>query len=217
MEKRTIFAALSAIQSDLAKVGIEKAQRNQHGNYNFRGIDDVLNALAPILSAHGVVIMPSVQGFGIEQVTTTGGKPSRAATITVDYYIYDKHGDHVVHRAVGEAMDSSDKSLNKAMTAAFKYFIFQAFCIPVHGQEDADAEDPQIEVSKLPADQAQELYDLATQLDDPKSFFDWLKVPLNDVEAHRYTQLKSMLEKKLAREYAAAASAAGQADMLGEE
>jgi hypothetical protein len=39
----------------------------------------------------------------------------------------------------GEAMDSSDKATNKAMSAAFKYAAFMTFCIPTEGDNDADA------------------------------------------------------------------------------
>jgi hypothetical protein len=40
---------------------------------------------------------------------------------------------------VGEAFDSGDKSMNKAMSAAYKYAAFQAFAIPTEGDNDADA------------------------------------------------------------------------------
>jgi hypothetical protein len=43
----------------------------------------------------------------------------------------------------GEAMDSSDKSTNKAEAAAFKYACFQAFCIPTEADNDADAHTPE--------------------------------------------------------------------------
>lgn len=36
-------------------------------------------------------------------------------------------------------MDSGDKATNKAMSAAYKYAAFQAFCIPTEGDNDADA------------------------------------------------------------------------------
>jgi hypothetical protein len=36
-------------------------------------------------------------------------------------------------------MDSGDKASNKAMSAAYKYAAFQAFCIPTEGDNDADA------------------------------------------------------------------------------
>jgi hypothetical protein len=48
--------------------------------------------------------------------------------------------DGSMHTVVtfGEAMDSSDKATNKAMSAAYKYAAILAFCIPLVG-EDADA------------------------------------------------------------------------------
>lgn len=39
----------------------------------------------------------------------------------------------------GEAMDSSDKATNKAMSAAYKYAAFMTFAIPTEGDNDADA------------------------------------------------------------------------------
>ena len=42
----------------------------------------------------------------------------------------------------GEAMDSADKATNKAMSAAYKYAVMQAFAIPVAGQTlDGEADD----------------------------------------------------------------------------
>ncbi|SPW12874.1 Uncharacterised protein [Cronobacter sakazakii] len=51
--------------------------------------------------------------------------------------------DGSVHTVVtyGEAMDSGDKATNKAMSIAYKYAAFQAFCIPTEETAiDADAE-----------------------------------------------------------------------------
>jgi hypothetical protein len=44
-----------------------------------------------------------------------------------------------VIESFGEALDNGDKATSKAMTAAYKYAILQAFCIPIRGMEDADA------------------------------------------------------------------------------
>lgn len=141
---RTIFKALTAVQADLAAHGIAKADTNTFDNYKFRGIDAVLNTLAPLLSKHGVVIIPSVTSSEIHTVTSSQGKPQNHAKVTVDYTLYDAEGDSITHSFVGEGMDRGDKSLNKACTAAFKYFLFEAFCIPVEGTPDADAESPEI-------------------------------------------------------------------------
>lgn len=140
---RTIFKALNAVQSELAQLGIGKNQRNDFDKYQYRGIDDVLNALAPILARNGVLIVPSVVEKELRQVTTQKGGVMNFATLRVDYTMYDSEGDSITHTAYGEAMDRGDKSINKAMTAAYKYFVFQAFCVPLVGH-DADSESHQI-------------------------------------------------------------------------
>lgn len=147
---RTIFKALTAVQKDLAEHGIAKNDTNEFDKYKFRGIDAVLNALAPILSRHGVVIFPSVTSSEIRVIPTAKGGTQNHAKVTVDYTLYDAEGDSVTHSFVGEGMDRGDKSLNKACTAAFKYFLFEAFCIPVEGTPDADAESPEIGKEVLP-------------------------------------------------------------------
>ena len=152
MSDRTIFKALSAVQKSLAEKGISKDQTNKFDNYKFRGIDDVLNAMAPILSANGVLILPSVTETDTRQVPTQKGGVQNHSKVKIDYTLYDEHGDSITHKAVGEAMDRGDKSINKAMSAAFKYFLFQAFCIPLQGQ-DADAESHDVSPS-LPPDVA---------------------------------------------------------------
>jgi hypothetical protein len=47
-------------------------------------------------------------------------------------------------QAYGEALDHSDKATAKAMTAAYKAAVLQAFCIPVSGSEDADQRSPRL-------------------------------------------------------------------------
>src|SRR4029077_13487388 len=55
-----------------------------------------------------------------------------------DFVCVADGSSHVV-KNYGEAMDSSDKSTNKAMSAAYKYAVIHSFSIPVQGEEDADS------------------------------------------------------------------------------
>jgi len=137
---RTIFKALSAVQRDLAARGIAKTDTNTFDKYQFRGIDAVLNTLAPILSAHEVILIPSVDESEIRTVQSGAGKPMNHCKVKMTFTFYDAEGDSVSHTFHGEAMDRGDKSLNKACTAAYKYFLFEAFTIPVEGTPDADSE-----------------------------------------------------------------------------
>lgn len=140
---RTVLKALCAVQKDLSEAGIAKADTNTFDNYKFRGIDAVLNAMAPILSKHGVIIIPSVKTCDIRTVTTSQGKPQNHAKVMTEFTLYDSEGDSITHSFFGEGMDRGDKAINKACTAAYKYFLFEAFCIPVEGTPDADSESPE--------------------------------------------------------------------------
>lgn len=159
MNERTIFKALSGVQSDLAKIGISKNQTNAFDKYRFRGIDDVLNAMAPILASHGVLIIPSVIDKEILQVATAKGGTQNHAVLKVNYTLYDISGDCITHTVYGEAFDRGDKSINKALTSAYKYFLFQCFCIPLVG-DDADSESHDIaDQPKITQEQTKRLHD----------------------------------------------------------
>ena len=53
----------------------------------------------------------------------------------------DDGSSHSVE-AYGEALDPSDKATAKAMSAAYKSAMVQAFCIPISGSEDPDRSSP---------------------------------------------------------------------------
>jgi len=53
----------------------------------------------------------------------------------------DDGSSHIIE-AYGEALDVSDKATAKAMSAAFKSAMIQAFCITLAGSEDADRSSP---------------------------------------------------------------------------
>lgn len=151
--QRNVYQAIAAVMGDLARRGISKDQTNTFDKYKFRGIDDVYNALAPLLAEHRLLILPRVLERTSEERTSKDGKAVFYITVAVefDFVSADDGSKHTV-RAYGEAMDRGDKGTNKAMTAAYKYACFEAFCIPVVGQDDADRETHEVEASDEFAD-----------------------------------------------------------------
>jgi hypothetical protein len=135
-----VYAAIAGVMADLAKEGIAKDRANQAQGYKFRGIDDVYNALAPVLSAHGLLMLPRVIGREVVERTNNKGTALFYVTVDVEFsLVCAEDGSAHVIRTCGEAMDSGDKASNKAMSAAYKYAAMQAFCIPTEGDNDADA------------------------------------------------------------------------------
>jgi hypothetical protein len=134
-----VYRAIAGVIDDLAKVGISKTRRNQQQNYAFRGIDDVLNALSPLLAKHGLVIVPRVTDRVVTERQTSKGGVLFYVVVAAEFdFIAAEDGSVHTARMYGEAMDSADKATNKAMSAAYKYAAFQVFCIPTD-VEDADA------------------------------------------------------------------------------
>lgn len=144
----SVYAKIAAVQAELAKVGISKSRKNQApgASYNFRGIDEVYNTLAPLMADHGLCILPRIVEHKMEKRgETRNGNTIFAAIVTAefDFVSADDGSIHVV-RTMGEAMDSSDKATNKAMSAAYKYAALMTFAIPTEGDNDADAHTPEV-------------------------------------------------------------------------
>lgn len=138
--QKAVYKAIAAVAGDLAKEGISKERVNQQQKYKFRGIDDIYNTLAPLLCKHGLVILPRYTEHNCIERRTKAGGALFYTSVRGEFDLVAVE-DGSLHTVVtfGEAMDSGDKSTNKAMSAAYKYAAFQAFSIPTEGDNDADA------------------------------------------------------------------------------
>lgn len=135
-----VYARIAAIQAELARTGISKSRRNQQQGYQFRGIDEIYDALSPLLAANGLCILPRMVSREVVERTSAKGGALFYVTVEAEFdFIAAEDGSVHVVRTFGEAMDSADKATNKAMSAAYKYAALMAFAIPTEGDNDADA------------------------------------------------------------------------------
>ncbi len=131
-----IYKKIPAI---MAEVGaIEKSRKGDGINYKFRGIDDIYFVLQPLLSKHGVFYCPNVIDQKREERATKSGGIATYTILLVEYRFYAEDESSVKITVVGEAMDTSDKSSNKAMSAALKVATLQLFCIPTEEEKDTE-------------------------------------------------------------------------------
>ena len=148
----SVYKAINAVQAELAKTGIAKDKRNAQQGYNFRGIDDVYAAVAPLLAKHGLCILPRVVSREVTERQTQKGGILFYTVVKMEFdFVCAEDGSKHTVTTVGEAMDSGDKSSNKAMSAAYKYAAFQAFAIPTEGDNDADATTHEVAAVNLDA------------------------------------------------------------------
>lgn len=136
--KQMIHEKIIAILADAD--AISKDRRNQQQGFNFRGIDDVYNALHPLLAKHGVFSTTEVLSERSEERQTAKGGTLIYRILTVKFTFYAADGSHVESVMIGEGMDSGDKASNKAMAIAHKYALLQLLAIPTEDAKDPDAE-----------------------------------------------------------------------------
>lgn len=146
MTGKKVYAAISAVAKEMATTGISKDRCNQQQGFNFRGIDQVYNALAPALVTHGLVILPRLTERTCTERINKNGTALFYVVVKAEFdFVSTEDGSIHTVTTYGEAMDSGDKATNKAMSIAYKYAAFQAFCIPTEETAiDADAEVHQI-------------------------------------------------------------------------
>jgi hypothetical protein len=109
---------------------VPKADRNSSQNFNFRGIDAVINAVGPQLRNHGVLVVPKLLTHHVEDSVTAKGTKMRFVTLLVNYTFYGPEGDELTATVPGEAMDSGDKAYSKAMSVAWRTALLQTLALP---------------------------------------------------------------------------------------
>jgi len=140
-EMKQVYKAIVSVQADLAKEGISKDKTcTQGASYKFRGIDDVYNSLARLLAENNLCILPRMlKRDSIERISKTGGAVFYTTVDAEFVFVCAVDGsNHVVGPIYGEAMDSGDKGMGKAMSYAYKAMAFQTFCIPTEGDNDTE-------------------------------------------------------------------------------
>ena len=134
----TIHQRIGAIVAELPAIG--KGQKNTQQGFMYRGHDDVMNALNPLLSFYGVFFTPRVLERITDQRQTKSGSVMYEVNLHVEYTFYGPLGDSVRASAWGEGTDSGDKSTNKAMTMALKNVLAQTFAVSTQEQASYDTD-----------------------------------------------------------------------------
>ena len=136
-----IFPALAKVQEELDAIG-----KNQKGyGYNFRGIDDVLNAMHPLFKKHKIITTRRdiESAREVRTVVDKNGKEKQFIEVFIKAkyaFVSLEDGSEVVTEGFGEGQDTSggDKASSMATSNSYKYVIFEMFNIATEEQKDSD-------------------------------------------------------------------------------
>lgn len=165
----TIFQSITAAMGDIEPIA--KGRRNDKQGFNFRGIDDIMSELQPVLVKHGLFVVPEALEVIREQKQSTSGGVLLYSIVKMKYTFFAADGSNVSAVVIGEGMDSGDKASNKAMAVAMKYALLQVFCIPTEDAKDPDAESHSVATGKAPKPENPkqvEFQSLVTAIDENK-------------------------------------------------
>ena len=135
----TVDQAVSWVTANIKAIAKERKAAEEMGGFKFRGIEDALNALHPLLPAVGLNIYPRTVEYRLEVV----GK-RRLVTLDVEFDLVGPDGSvRTVGPFVGEGGDGFDKAAGKSHSNAYKMMAFQVFSIPVtDASVDSEAYNP---------------------------------------------------------------------------
>ncbi len=118
--RELVLAVMQEVQ------GLAKRDKNTHQNFNFRGIDAVVNAVGPALRKHGGFITPQI----IEKSSEIMNGKLNLVRLTVGFEVFGTEGEPIIGTVAAEAFDSGDKATAKAMSVAYRTFLLQLLCLP---------------------------------------------------------------------------------------
>jgi hypothetical protein len=189
----SVYKAIVAVQSALAKEGIAKDRTcTQGASYKFRGIDDIYNALAPFLAENSLCILPRmIARECVERVSKQGGALFYTTVEAEFDFVSAEDGSMHTVKTFGEAMDSGDKGTNKAMSAAYKYAAFQAFCIPTEGDNDTENHTHEVQ----PRQGVNKPVTHTELTEDQKKYFPRIKAALDTLYGDNTEQKKTLIKR----------------------
>lgn len=131
-----IHYAMNKVRRQLAEGGISKNERNSQQGYNYRGIDDVYNAISIALADNGVNYTHCLVG-DVERVPfkTAKGRSSTDTRFMVKHRFHSvEDGSYVSCIVPANSFDTSDKGTYQALSQSVKYALLSVFTIPVEGE-----------------------------------------------------------------------------------
>lgn len=121
---------LARVSRDVGAVRKTQTAPGNIGGFQFRGVDAVVNAVHPHLTAAGVVLLPEVLEHVRESVPRKGGGVMMNVTVRVRFTFHGPAGDSLSLVTLGEAADAGDKASSKAQSVALRVALLQALLLP---------------------------------------------------------------------------------------
>jgi hypothetical protein len=159
------YAALfTKMKNVMASIGaIEKTGRNTTQNYNYMESDVIVTAIRSAMIENNLAFMVGMPACEVTEIVTKnkGGheRITTRALVHMQMMLLDcDTGCVMTANFSNEALDTSDKAVNKAVTAAKKYWLVATFMVSTK-DDDSDKDSHSKSNSKAPPQRANQPHD----------------------------------------------------------
>lgn len=130
----------------MGEVGyIPKRGKNTAQNYDYVMAADIAGAMAKLMNKWGLVMYPTAEHLEWETRETSKGTAMFVCRASMAYLLANVDSDEqVLIPSTGEGMDTGDKAIYKARTAALKYALIQTFLIAAGDDPEDEEEDKEL-------------------------------------------------------------------------
>lgn len=150
MENKTLTEKLAHITQEIGAIKKEK-KPGSTVSYAYRGIDDVMNKLNPLLGKHGITLQSKILAYDLRvrefkkfNSYKNIEEDKVAATATVHLQLIFSDGvSSESYEEVAMSEDYGDKAMTQAVSMAYKYAITRKFCILTADTVDPDSRNPE--------------------------------------------------------------------------
>lgn len=124
----------------------DKQGHNSHSNYNFTSNEQMMAAVRAAWPNHGISVVCDVCSFSEREFDNGRGKIVIRSTVELCITITDLETGHQIQsKFVGSENCTQGKSMQKAITSGFKYWIFKNFKVSSQMEVDPDGKNEEIE------------------------------------------------------------------------
>lgn len=131
-----IFEAICNVKDEINKQGVSKWRENRQQGFNYRGVDDALNAFSGPFARNKILTTPVFETTLRGDMKTKNSSVSHVVVSCVCTLLSMEDGSSItVGPFEGEATDSLDKATTKATSVALRNLLFMTFTVPFGPEE----------------------------------------------------------------------------------
>lgn len=138
-----------------AATAIVKGGTNTFQNYKYVKESDVSDSMRTLLSKHGVFCLPSVEEITdreYETIKNNDKKVTHFIRVKVKYTFINAENPTETYETYhyGDASDTSDKAIYKALTGCHKYALMRTFCLGSDDDPETGGDERNSQTAKQP-------------------------------------------------------------------